>query len=251
MGQVRRTFLVLPTAFCLLPFAFGCGRTSSLLLERQARGPIVEEKAVARPGRWALEPVTQTKAQAEIEMTVTHASWAFLNEFFANKNVFGQYAGLNPYFPEQVVFYAKIANTGDKKLRIDPDQFVLLDDKGNQYQALNPDYNLALAESRAPVSTLTRGVLEDARPGYFGVGLPVGKLIGKPQQRFALLKMASLQAGYLHGGVVYDGLIAFWSPHQQAQKLKLLLTNMKTDFDAGDRPQTSLEFRFEFAASRQ
>lgn len=226
----------------------GCGRTSSLLLERQARGPIGEEQGIARQIKWFLEPPNHTKAQSGVELSVTYASSEYLDEFFRNRKLFGRYAGPNPYFPEQIVFYVKIANHSEKKLHLNPDRCVLLDDHGNQYQSLNPDYNTALAESKAPLSTLTRGMLEEARPGYFGVGVPVGRIIGKPQQRFALLKMSSLQAGNLYPGVVYDGLLAFWSPHQQAKKVKLLVTDIKTDFTAQDEPQQSLEFLFEFTA---
>lgn len=235
----------------------GCGRKSSLLLERQARGPVIDEAAIAQRVGWVLEPVTQTKTQGGtktqpgVEVTVTYASPEYLEEFFKNERIFGEYAGLNPYFQEQMVFYVKIANQSGKKLRIDPVEFVLLDDKGNQYHPLSPDYTTVLAEAKAPFTTLTRGVLEGANPGYFGVGVPVGKLIGKPQRRFALLKMSTLQAGYLYDGVVYDGLVAFWSPHQEAKRLKLLLTNVKTDFNANDWPQTTLEFGFELNASSQ
>jgi len=247
--KVHRRFVTLLTAYGLLLTPLGCGgRTSSLLLERQARGPIVEKPAIAQQVRWVLEPATQIKTQSGVEVTVTYAPLEFLNQFFSNQKVFGQFAGLNPYFLEQIVFYVKIANRSGKKLRLDPDQFVMVDDRGNQYQSLSADYSTALAEAKAPVGTLTRGLLEDARPGYFGVGLPVGKIIGKPQQRFALLKISNLQAGYLYDGVVYDGLVAFWSPHQQTQRVKLFLTNLKTDFNANDWPQTTLEFAFEFTA---
>ena len=245
MMNNRKISILLSCASCFLA-TLGCGRTSSLLLERQARGPIGEEHRIARQIKWFLEPPTQTKTQSGLEFAVTYASSEYLDEFFRNRKLFGQYAGPNPYFPEQIVFYVKIANLSDKKLHLDPDRCVLLDDQGNQYHSLNPDYNTALAESKAPISTLTRGVLEEARPGYFGVGVPVGRIIGKPQQRFALLKMSSLQAGDLYPGVIYDGLLAFWTPHQQAKKVKLLLTGIKTDFNAYDQPQVSLEFTFEF-----
>ena len=251
-NRVRRTgfrvVTILPPASCLLLTVLGCNRTSSLLLERQARGPITEEQGIARGVKWSLEPPTQTQTQSGVELSVTYAPPEYLDEFFRNRKMFGQYAGLNPYFLEQIVFYVKIANASNKKLHIDPDQCVLLDDKGDQYHSLNPDYNTALAEAKAPFSTLSRGMLDEARPGYFGLGVPVCKIIAKPQQRFALLKMSSLQSGYLYPGVVYDGLLAFWSPHQQAKKVRLLLTDIKTDFNAHDEPQVSLEFTFEFTA---
>lgn len=244
------TWCVFFTLHCSLVTVLGCGgKTSSLLLERQARGPITEEQAVARPITWVLEPPTQSKVQTGLEIAVTHATMPYLNQLFNNKQIFGGYVGLNPYFREQLVFYVRIANHTGKRVRIEPDRFVVLDDRGNQYHFLSADYGTALAESKAPMATATRGILEEARPGYFGVGLPVGKIIGKPQQRFALLQLASLQPGDVYDGVVYDGLIAFWNPHWESQKLKLILGSIKTNFDAADLPQAALEFVFEFASS--
>ena len=231
----------------------GCGgRKSSLLLERSAVGPVNEEAAVARQALWAFEPVTQTLTKEGIEATVTFLSHReLLEDFFANKKVFGAYAGLNPYFPENVVFYVKLANRSGNKIKIDPNEFVLVDDRGNQYQLLSADYITALAEYHGAFATFTRGVIEEARPGYFGVGLPVGKMLGKPQRRIALLKLASLQGGVLHDGVVCDGLIAFWSPHEQVQHAKLMLANIKTTFDPKDWPQAVVDFSFEFTVTRR
>jgi len=237
------TFLVLVTAL-------GCGgRTSSLLLQRQARGPIAEEQAVAKGVQWVLEPSTQTKIQDGVEVSVTHTTMDYLDQFFRNQSIFGRYAGLNPFFPEQLVWYVKIANRSGQALRVNPDRFLLLDDRGNQYHFLSPDYSTALAEAKAPVGTATRGVFEEARPGYFGVGLPVGKLIGKSQQRYALLQMSGLQAGDLYDGVVYDGLVSFWSPHTEAKRLKLILNDIKTQFNPNGEAGKTLEFVFEFTAN--
>ena len=248
--RTPRNFLLLLTAHCSLLTVLGCGgKTSSLLLERQARGPISEERSVAKPVTWVLEPATQTKTQNGLEIGVTYAATPYLDQLFNNQQIFGGYAGLNPYFKEQLVCYVRIANRSGKRVHLEPDRFVLLDDQSNQYRSLSPDYGTALAEAKAPMATMTRGILEEARPGYFGVGLPVGKIIGKPQQRFALLQMASLQTGDVYDGVVYDGLIAFWNPHSETQKLTFILDGIKTNFDAADRPQAVVEFVFEFAAS--
>lgn len=227
----------------------GCGRRSSLLLERQARGPLEAEPGVAAQGRWALSPAKQAQAKSGVEITVEYAAPESLAKFFSNKAVFGKEAGINPYFLEQMVFYVQIANRSAKKVYVNPAEFVLLDDLGNQYHALQVDYTTALAESKAPVGTATRGMIEDARPGYFGFGLPLGKLFPKSQRRFGLLAMSSLQAGYLYDGAVYDGMVAFWNPHRQAKRLRLILPSFKTDFKPDDLPATSLEFLFEFNAT--
>lgn len=239
------------TAYCLLLTALGCGgRKSALLLERQARGPIAEEPAVARPLIRHLEPGTQTLAKGPVEVTVMFATPQYLIQLFSNKALFGPYAGHNPYFPEHLVFYVKVSNKGEKKIAIRPAEFVLVDDRGNQYHTIGTDYITAFAESRAPVSSTTRGMLEGASPGYFGISFPVGRAVaGKPQGRFALLQQSALQSGYLHPNVVHDGLIAFWNPARDAKTLWLLVTSIKTDFDAMDQPKTSLEFPFEFAVT--
>ena len=233
--------------------AAGCGgRISSLLLERQARGPIAEEASVAKAISWHLVPVMQTELQEGIEVNINHASREYLANFFSNQNLFGRFAGPNPYYSEHMVFYVKIANQSDGKIRIDPREFTLVDDRGNQYATVGADYVTAFAESRQPVGTVTRGALEGASPGYFGVSLPVGRLVaGKPQAQFARLQQAALQVGYLYPGVVHDGLIAFWNPATTATNLRLLITNIKADLDAKDEPKTALEFSFEFTASNE
>jgi hypothetical protein len=93
-------------------------------------------------------------------------------------------------------------------------------------------------------------MLESASPGYFGFSVPVGKLFGgKPQNRLALLEQSSLQPGYLFPGVVHDGLVAFWNPGATAKRFRLLITSIKTAFNANDEPTASLEFPFEFSAA--
>ncbi|MBI3011740.1 MAG: hypothetical protein HYY58_04555, partial [Candidatus Omnitrophica bacterium] len=139
-----------------------------------------------------------------------------------------------------------------ERILFSPAEFILVDDRGNQYGTINEDYVTAIAESRAPVSTLTRGVIAEARPGYFGVGLPIGKMFAaKPQGRFALIKQSSLQGGFLYPNVVHDGLIAFWSPSIRARSVRLLITNVRTGFDANGLPKVSMEFPFTFHVPNQ
>jgi len=233
--------------------ATGCGgRKSSLLLERQARGPMAEEPEVAKSVQRSVTPVMQTLAKGNIEILVNYASAEYQKNFFANKKMFGAYAGKSPYFPEHLVFYVKITNKSEKKIAISSIEFVLIDDRGNQYGTVGTDYVTAFAEYRSPVSSTTRGLLSDARPGYFGLSFPVGKMVAtKPQGQFALLQQSALQIGYLYPGVTHDGLVAFWNPSTTASKVRLLLTNIKTDFGADDLPKTTLEFPFEFNVSAE
>ena len=229
----------------------GCAsKKSSLLLERQARGPIEEEGEVAKAANWRLEPVMQTQAKNGVEVNVNFCSHDYLKNFFANRNVFGAFAGANPYYAEHMVFYVKIANKTDKRIRINPVDFTLVDDYGNQYSVVGVDYVTAFAEAKKPVSTTTRGLLENASPGYFGFSLPVGKMLAaKPQDQFARLQLSSLQSGYLYPGVVHDGLIAFWNPVLKATKLHLFLGNIKTNLNANDEPTATVDLMFDFLAT--
>ena len=249
---MRRPQLLLASV-CVVVVAgsLGCSsRKSSLLLERHAVGPLSESAAVAQQTDWRLEPIEQQAIQSQIEVRVTFASREYLKGFFNNQAVFKELAGLNPYFPEQVVFYVNVANHSDKRIRINPAEFVLIDDRGSQYSSLDVDYVTALEEYSQPVATTTRNILEDARPGYFGLSLPLGKMMAtKPQHRFALIKQSSLRAGYLYPGVVHDGLVAFWGPTPQAKALRLVIANLKTDFDANDFPRVAVDFPFTFTVA--
>lgn len=231
----------------------GCSsKQSSLLLERRARGVLADASVVARRVVTKLDPVTQAQTKDDVEVMVTFASPEYLKTFFSNRAVFGPYAGQSPFAPQNLVFYVRIANRSEKRIRVSPWDFVLVDDVGNQYSPLDVDYVVALGEARTPMATMTRGILEEARPGYFGLSLPVGKMVAsKPQGPFALIKQSMLQQGYLYPGVVHDGLVAFWSPSLHATKLTLLVTNIKTNFDASDLPKTSIEHIFTFQIPNQ
>lgn len=234
----------------VLILAAGCSipkKKSSLLLERYARGVLSEAHLAGGRVDWSLNPEVQTQQQKGVEVAVTHATADYQRKLFSDKTIFGEFAGQDPYFPENLIFYVKISNNSQKKVRIFPGDFVIVDDLANQYSPINVDYVTAYAEYKAPMSTLTRGLIEDARPGYFGLSLPVGKIVAtKPQGRFALIQQSSVQSGALFPGVVHDGLVAFWNPNRNAKKVKLLVNNIKTDYSAEELPQTSLDFVFEF-----
>ncbi len=236
-------YLIIGLALAVV--ACGCGRKSSLLLERPSRGPMAEVPEVAQQVLWNLEPTTQTETKGNVEFQLMHATPAYLLTLFNDKAIFGTFAGMNPYYPEHLVFYVKIANKGEQKIRIHQSEFVLVDDQGGQYSAISTDYVTAFAEFRQGVAGTTRGMLESASPGYFGFSIPVGKMFAqKPQNRFALLQQSALQNGYLYPGVVHDGLVAFWNPSRKAKKMRLM-TGIKTEFDANDWPQKVLEYAFD------
>ena len=155
----------------------GCAltKTSSLLLERRVRGSLTEETRVGHPLATHPEPIMQTKTQQGIEVNVNYASREYLKNFFSNRALFGKFAGTNPFFLEQMVFYVKVANRSQKKIRINPGEFTLVDDVGNQFATIGVDYVTAFGDYRRPMSTTTRGLIEGASPGYFGISVPVGK----------------------------------------------------------------------------
>lgn len=226
----------------------GCGgRKSSLLLERPARGPLDDARSIGQAMDLDLEPNFATQDIEGIEVTVNQASWEFLKNFFDNEELFGPLAGKTPYYHEHLVFYIKIANNGPKKIFVQPDQFKLIDDRGNQLKTIGIDYVTAFAEFRTPVGTGARNMAQGARPGYFGISVPVGSmLIRNSQWRFALLKQSALQKGYMYPGVRQDGLIAFWSPSSHAKSLRLIVANITSDFNALEEPSVSNDFVFEF-----
>jgi hypothetical protein len=230
----------------------GCsGKTSSLLLERHAKGPLAETALVAQGVDWHLVPESQQKTEAQLEMTATHASPTYLQEFFNDRAIFGQYAGLNPYFPEHLVFYLKVANRGANPVHLSTQEIALVDDRGNQYTPISEDYITALAEERAPVATATRGMLEGASPGYFGFSLPIGKwFANKPQNRFALIKRASLQSGLLYPNVIHDGLVTFWNPSKEARTLQLFIL-ASAEGQAERETDGPIQFLFTFQAMAQ
>ena len=230
----------------------GCGRKSAILLERKARGELSDIRSVGSPTTWVFQPLNLSKDEAGLHITVGYASREFQQGFFANRAVFGEYAGKSPYAAEHLVFYVTVVNQTGKRVGVDPAQFVLVDDLGNQYSPVGTDPVIAFTEVRRPIASTTRGILQEASPGYFGFSVPVGKMFVKaPQGPLALLRQSSLQTGYLHSGVVHDGLVAFWNPAPAARKLTFIATGLKMNFDAKDWPETSLEFVFEFEIAPQ
>ncbi len=234
--------------------AVGCGRRRmSVLMERSAKGPVAVESELAQQLNVELTPLSQTVEHEGIELTVSFASHNYLHTYFQNRTLFGSDAGLNPYFPENLVLYVQVANKSAQRIKIDPNDCVLLDDLHNQYQYLPQDTLTAIAEEHAPIASFTRSTLREARPGYFGVSVPAGGMIagvvGNPQQRVALLKQVNINPGYLYPGVVYDGFIPFWTPHRSASTVRCIWP-IKTDVNANDEAQKIIEFDVPFTVKR-
>ena len=234
--------------------AAGCARRRmSVLMERSAKGPVAVEAELAQQMKMELTPPSQTVEHEGVEVTASFASPEYLHTYFQNRTLFGSDAGLNPYFPENLVLYVRIANNSTQRIKIDPNDCVILDDLHNQYQYLPLDTLTAIAEYRAPIASFTRSTLREARPGYFGVSVPAGSVmagfVGNPQQRVALLKQVNINPGYLYPGVVYDGFIVFWTPHRSASTLRMVWP-VKTDVNANDEPQRVVEFNLPFSIKR-
>lgn len=233
--------------------AAGCARRASVLMERSAKGPVAGERELALQSKIELAPNSQTIEHEGIELTVSYASHEYLKTYFQNRDLFGSDAGINPYFPDNLVLYMRIANRSAQKIKIDPNDCILLDDLNNQYQYLPLDTITTIAESRAPIASFTRSTLRDARPGYFGVSVPAGAplagMVGNPQQRYALLKQVNINPGLLYPGVVYDGFVAFWTPHRAAVTLRAVWP-LKTELNANDEPQRVIDFDLPFTVQR-
>ena len=227
----------------------GCShQRPSILFEREARSPVAVVQELGKMRSLQLEPVSVTVEHEGVEVTIRHASDEYLHEYFKNAAIFGSYAGPSPYFSINAVFYVRIVNHGTGKVHFDPNRIVILDDTDTQYEPLSPDYIIALSEAKPGVGRMTRAAIESA-PGPYGI--PVGRfaagLVPQSQRRLAMLKQVDLQPGFIYPGVIYDGLIAFLRPHPSARKLRVLVPDVKTDYDQTETSRRSLIFTAEFA----
>lgn len=194
-----------------------------------------------------LNPATASLSKEGIDVTLRYASPQELEKFFENREIFGPFAGKNPYPEETLVFYLKIANHGGKKIRVNPDDFVLIDNLNIQYSELSPDNISALYESRAGVWSFAK-VTGDLAPGYYGAPLKVAGSLGagSGRKQHYLMKQVRLAAGYVYPGIAYDGYIAFPRPHPSSTSVRLLIQDIKTDFNPADVPGNAVHFEFPF-----
>jgi len=244
----RNRFGICVAALCgMVVLGAGCGG-KLINLERpkgqiEMRRPEQEEKMPSI----TVDPVTTSLSKAGIDVTVRYASPGDLDRFFQNKEIFGSLAGKNPYPEATIIFYIKIFNHSGKKIKVNPEDFVLIDNMNIQYSELSPDNISALYESKASLWSFAK-TTGDMAPGPYGAPLKVaGALgVGSGRKQHYLIKQVRLAAGYVFPGIAYDGYVCFPRPHPSATSVRLLVHNIKTDFNAADLAGNALHFEFPF-----
>lgn len=233
----------------LFIFITGCASGPSILLERQSKRQIALSekytKEIDKIAKLSIEPPSVVSIKENIEVTVKYTTHDYLDEYFKNEEIFGQYAGTNPYHLWTIVFYVKIANASGQTIKINPEEFVIIDDLSSQYNYLAPDYIIALYESGASISSFVK-TTADIAPGPYSIPFKLAAMGGASKKRHAILKQVALTAGSLHNNVIYDGYIAFLRPHHAAKKLTLILPHIRVGLDKEDKPLDLVDFEFQF-----
>ncbi len=215
----------------------------------EMRQPQTETTPPAAPLR--VSPATASQSKEGIDVTVRYASPEELNKFFEDKKIFGPLAGKNPYPPNTLVFFIKLANFSGKKIRVDPNDFVMIDNLNIQYAELSPDNISSLYESKAGVWSFAK-TTGDLAPGPYGLPLKVPGALGagSGRKQHYLIKQVRLAPGYVFSGVAYDGYVAFPRPHPSSNSVRLLINNLKTDFNPADVPTQAVHFEFPFSVEQ-
>ncbi len=199
-----------------------------------------------------VDPATASQSKDGVDVTIRFASPDDLKAFFSKKEIFGNLSGGNPYPPDTMVFYVKVANHSGKKVFVNPEWFVLIDNLNIQYSELSPDNISSLYEAKASVWSFAK-TTGDLAPGPYGAPLKVAGSLGSGGGRklHYLMKQVRLAPGYVHPGIAYDGYVAFPRPHPQATSVRLLLDNIKTDFNPADLPSNAVHFEFPLAIEQK
>lgn len=195
-----------------------------------------------------LEPESLSLTKEGVTIYIKHLDGKELERFFSNEERFGKLAGSNPYFKDLLVFYIRIKNNSGGKIKLNPEDFVLIDDLNNQYSYLNPDYIISLYKVRSSIYSITKST-ENLSPGGI-YGAPVGmatSLAGQGlEKKLFQLKAIELTGGYVYDKVTYDGMIAFFKPFLNSSVIRLILPNIKTEFGVNDEPLKEIEFETSF-----
>lgn len=243
-----RIVLVLGLAAAAVVTAAGCGK--KLVMSERNVGQIERRPVDAARDEMKelkLDPVTAVLTKGGVEVSIRYADRETLDRFFDKKEVFGKLAGKNPYPPQTFVFYVRVLNRSGTKIQLDPDDFVLIDDINIQYSELSPDALSAIYDARASIWAFAK-TTGDLAPGPYGAPLKMASSLGAGSGRTLhyLMKQVRLAPGFLHNGIAYDGYVAFPRPHPDAKALRLIIGNVKANFDPADLPKISIDFEFPF-----
>lgn len=233
-------------AWLILLNGAGCGRGFPIL--ERPKGEIELRQPVVLMAPIAITPPTASVSKMGLDVTLRYAPAEELERFFADEKIFGKLAGKNPYPAETLVFYVKVANHSDKKIKVNPDDFVMTDNLNIQYAELSPDNISALYESKANMWAFAK-TTGDLAPGPYGIPLRAAAMAGGGGGRklHYLIKSVRLAGGYVHPGISYDGYVAFPRPHPNATTLRVVLSNLKIGFNPADEPATAIDFEFPLA----
>lgn len=223
----------------------GC-RTGYSSIERP-KGQIEYRQPEEKREPVRLSPATASQSKDGVDVTIRYASADELDKFFEDKKVFGPLAGKNPYPDATVVFFVKIANHSGKRVQVNPEHFVVIDNLNIQYAELSPDNISSLYESKANLWSFAK-TTGDLAPGPYGAPLKVASAMGagSGRKQHYLIKQVRLAPGNIFPGVAYDGYVAFPMPHPNCASIRLLIHNLKTDFNAADEPAHAVHFEFPF-----
>jgi hypothetical protein len=243
MNRKQRVVLIIGV-LCGTAAVSGCRGGFSNAIERP-KGEIEMRRPEALTAELVVEPATNSLSKTGIDVTVRYASPDELEKFFEKEEVFGKLAGKNPYPDETLVFYVKVANHSGKKIKVNPEYFVLIDNINIQYSELSPDNISALFEENSSIWAFAR-TTGDLAPGPYGMPLKVAGTFGGGGARkmHYLIKQVRLGVGYIHPGIAYDGYVAFPRIHPNASSFRLIVSGIKTDFNAADEPTSSIDFEF-------
>lgn len=228
-----------------------CGCRGGLPTWERPKGQIEMRRPESLQAAVLLNPATASLSKEGVDVTVRYATSEELDKFFENKEVFGPLAGKNPYPADTLVFFVKVANFSGKKIRVNPEDFVLIDNLNIQYSELSADNISALYESKANVWSFAK-TTGDLAPGPYGAPFKVAGVLGAGggRKQHYLIKQVRLAVGYVFPGIAYDGYVAFPRPHPNAVSVRLLIHNIKTDFNAADLPANAIHFEFPFAIEK-
>lgn len=229
----------------------GCASQSDLYLEKMVKEEMSPLRVFREVKAISLVPESKVSTKKGVQIEVTHSTPEFLDNFFSKDGPLKLERDTNPYPEDIIVFHVKISNQSGGKISLDPEKFVLLDDKNNQYKRLSPDYITGLCSSRSTTYSIAK-MTGDTAPGIYGAPARVAGTLamGNIRRRSALIKYTSLNAGPLFNAVVYDGFLAFLQPEESVRNITLIMPGIHDRFNAADMPVSSLEFRFAFQSTR-